>query len=470
MADSVDGSPTKSFFINMLTRDIALNDAILDLLDNCLDGVVRIKGGDNKNADREYYNDFWAKISISQDSFEIKDNCGGIPRDVAEAKAFRMGREAGSDNNLPTVGIYGIGMKRAIFKIGKQAVILSNHKDSRFAVNIPEDWADRKEWNFPIVEGTVNDNENEEKGTTITIKQLTEGVYEQWSPNYIESYIVDLISSIKNSYSLIIEKGFKIYINGKEVSGLPVQLLAAKSGGGMLPYMFKKEYGEVSVKLIIGFYAPPPTDEEIEESNESRRSSSEAGWTVVCNDRVVLYNDKSHLTGWGEAGVPQYHMQFIGIKGIVVFESNNPEKLPMTTTKRGIDLSSPIYADIKNRMREGLKTFTDHTNRWKGKNDEDPFSSEDVESIPYSSLFEETEINKKKGVNFKNTDGGFKFRPNLPKPSKNDKYKTIKFMKSEEDITIVRAFLYDDPTIEIKPSKIGEECFDRTLKEASKSK
>ena len=33
--------PTKRFFVEMLTRDIDLEDAILDLLDNCLDGVSR---------------------------------------------------------------------------------------------------------------------------------------------------------------------------------------------------------------------------------------------------------------------------------------------------------------------------------------------------------------------------------------------------------------------------------------------
>lgn len=41
MGSSANGSPTKEFFVEMLTRDIELNDAILDLLDNCLDGVVR---------------------------------------------------------------------------------------------------------------------------------------------------------------------------------------------------------------------------------------------------------------------------------------------------------------------------------------------------------------------------------------------------------------------------------------------
>lgn len=32
--DKVDASPVKSFFVQMLTRDIELSDAILDLLDS----------------------------------------------------------------------------------------------------------------------------------------------------------------------------------------------------------------------------------------------------------------------------------------------------------------------------------------------------------------------------------------------------------------------------------------------------
>ncbi len=43
MSKIAKGTPTKEFFVGMLTRDIELSDAILDLLDNCLDGVVRQK-------------------------------------------------------------------------------------------------------------------------------------------------------------------------------------------------------------------------------------------------------------------------------------------------------------------------------------------------------------------------------------------------------------------------------------------
>ncbi|MBS0481598.1 MAG: hypothetical protein JSR96_05480 [Proteobacteria bacterium] len=40
--DTARASPTKAFFVRMLTRDIELQDAILDLLDNCLDGILRV--------------------------------------------------------------------------------------------------------------------------------------------------------------------------------------------------------------------------------------------------------------------------------------------------------------------------------------------------------------------------------------------------------------------------------------------
>ena len=78
MATIEKGSPTKEFFVEMLTRDIELNDAILDLLDNCLDGVVRSCPERKKLEDDQYYRSYCAEINISKDSFTIRDNCGGI--------------------------------------------------------------------------------------------------------------------------------------------------------------------------------------------------------------------------------------------------------------------------------------------------------------------------------------------------------------------------------------------------------
>ena len=469
MNNYADANPTKEFFINMLTRDIELSDAILDLLDNCLDGVVRLKKDTDKKADKKYYEGFNAGITITKDSFIIKDNCGGISRTIAEKYAFRMGRgETGEA--LPTVGMYGIGMKRAIFKIGKEAEVISQHADSSFSVKIPENWANEKDWKFPITE--ITKKVSTIKGTEIKITKLTEGVAKQWgNDNLLELFVNDLKLKIQSSYSLIIEKGFNISVNRKKIEPFPVELLISKEKkkNAIKPFIFEKKYGDVNVFLTVGFYAPPPTDDELDETAESKRSSSDAGWTVVCNDRVVVYNNKDHLTGWGEAGVPQYHTQFIGIRGIVIFKSNVPGKLPMTTTKRGIDLSSPIYADIKNKMREGIKFFISYTNQWKGRNEEERIHSKATESVPYSSLFEDSNL-KKRGIKLQTKDGGSIFRPDLPKPQNDKDYEIIRFSRSKDDINVIRNHICEDQSIEVKPSKVGEYCFDFVLKKVSGGK
>src|SRR5947208_16112144 len=92
--EPVNASPVKSFFVHMLTRDIRLEDAILDLLDNSVDGILRSKASRASSAKKTPYAGFWADIEFKRDSFTISDNCGGIPWSLHDY-AFRMGRMAG---------------------------------------------------------------------------------------------------------------------------------------------------------------------------------------------------------------------------------------------------------------------------------------------------------------------------------------------------------------------------------------
>lgn len=466
--NAANGQPTKEFFVEMLTRDIEINDAILDLLDNCLDGVVRLSSSKNKLEDPHFYKGFSAEINVSQNSFSIKDNCGGIPRDVAENYAFRMGRVPTTQTDSPTIGIYGIGMKRAIFKIGKAAIVHTQVNHQKYSVQIPNNWVSSQDWSFPIVD---NDEANTlvGDGTEIVISPLTNSISELWKgESNRNAFVENLRKSIQESYSLIIQKGFEIKINGENIEAQPVELLVQKGSekSGIRPFVFLNQYGNVSVKLAIGFYSPMVSDNDIDEMNETKRSSYDAGITVVCNDRVVLYNDKSYLTGWGTGGVPNYHTQFIGIKGIVIFESNNPKDLPMTTTKRGIDHSSEIYIAVKDKMCEGLKMFTNYTNQWKGRNTQEREFSNKAEKTIYTNLFDQ-ESQKDYGVNPRHETRGDTFRPSLPKPQNDRPYRIIRFVKNIDDIKKVTGFLYDDPYEEVAPSSVGEKCFDTILDKAN---
>src|SRR5207244_2519970 len=95
--DKADASPTKQFFVSMLTRDITLADAILDLVDNCLDGAMRLADGKYVN-----YAKHFVRIALTNDYFLIEDNCGGIPRAVAKNYAFKMGREPDDERDSET--------------------------------------------------------------------------------------------------------------------------------------------------------------------------------------------------------------------------------------------------------------------------------------------------------------------------------------------------------------------------------
>src|ERR1700730_15538084 len=162
-------APTKRFFVEMFTRDVELDEAILDLLDNSVDGVLRLRG---YQSDAESpYSGCHAHLKLSDKEFTISDNGGGIPEDIVET-AFRLGRPFGmkEERNLPMVGVYGIGMKRAIFKLGRECTVVSRTKESGFSVTFPQSWFTAEDkWEVPI-ERLPGDAKN--PGTTITVKHL----------------------------------------------------------------------------------------------------------------------------------------------------------------------------------------------------------------------------------------------------------------------------------------------------------
>jgi hypothetical protein len=465
--DRVSAFPTKRFFVEMLTRDISLEDAVLDLLDNCIDGVVRTKGASAVNREKQPYAGFHAHLSFDQDHFLISDNCGGISRELAEKSAFMLGRpkrgpkQKDVDADLPTVGVYGIGMKRAIFKMGRYSEVKSTTAHDSFRVTIPEKWfGDESDWELPISDV----GKPGKGGTDIRIEKLDKAVSRRFAKT---GDFQELFSKmVGQHYSLIIQKGFEVKVNKEKVTPSPLVFrtvqLDKNYKAGIAPYMFKGTVEGVEVSLKVGFYRPSVDEDELEHEGEAQSSYDEAGWTVTCNDRVVLYRDKTRLTGWGEANVPSYHNQFIAISGIVHFRSNDPLKLPVTTTKRGIDAGSDIYLQVKDRMRDGLKKFTAFTYRLKKDKNEKTKLFNDAKSVNEDVLNAmSTHIKWRADPKIKHSQV---FVPNLPTIEKNDSLRTVRFSKAAEDISKLGVFLFENSNAE--PGDVGERCFDRTLAEA----
>jgi DNA topoisomerase VI subunit B len=160
-----EANPTKAFFVRMITRDISLADCILDLIDNSVDAAWQLRGSKpNVYSNTTSLSAFHIEISASALKFNIRDNCGGITLDNAAKYAFTFGRDDEMEHEAYSIGVYGIGMKRAIFKLGSIIQIRSTYsvesrgkaksESFRVPINVTK-WLAAKAWDFDLELTTV---------------------------------------------------------------------------------------------------------------------------------------------------------------------------------------------------------------------------------------------------------------------------------------------------------------------------
>jgi hypothetical protein len=466
-SDTATAVPTKQFFVSMLTRDIKLEDAILDLIDNCLDGALRLGNGGKPD-----YSKYLVKITLAQDHFSIEDNCGGIPREVAKNYAFKMGREPNDnrDSDTETIGMYGVGMKRAIFKMGRNAIVKTRHGNDTYEVPITAAWLDATNWNpLPINEPTEAKEKLEEPGTAIYVGDLNEGVARHFAN---PAFVNEVTTAISQHFTMFLQWGFKVEINGEYVKPVHVEVLVSPREDGPAPYVFRKTHGDVTVSITVGLNTSRRSegDESDDDADfTGQRASATAGWTVLCNDRAVIVGDKSRLTGWGDLPlVPLYHPQFAVITGIIEFRAKDAKKLPVTTTKRALDASSELWLESLVKMKEGMRVWISYTNDWKNHPRSDQQSYwQDAQPLSLSKAIEAVALRKTTKKSSASDDAGeyfevVEFNPKknnvLPKPDeKKPSSRRIVFSRPVEEVRAVSKMLFDDP--DVKAGTVGDECF-----------
>ena len=387
--NTIIAEPTKSLFIDMLTRDIALIPSIVDLVDNSTDGAKSIRGD-------ERYDGLSVRVKVSSDEFHVKDNCGGIPIEVARNYAFRFGRSEEMRPVKHSVGEFGVGMKRAIFKIGRKFKVESATADSRFVVeeNVDE-WAKKPGWTFEFSEMEENLEIDEgDQGTGITVTCLREDVAESFKQDIFKN---ELRSELRTRLQYPLSKGLTVTLNGTPVTFEPAKLLAHER---LAPAYLSLSYPEsgpdpVTVKLYCGLH--------------KGEKPASAGWYVYCNGRMILEADKTEVTGWGykddTASIPGFHNQFTMFRGYAYFDSDSTGKLPWNTTKTGLNTDSVIYRAAKLEMIRLMRPVVDFLNKLKEEKEERAKSQEgnEDESGPLQLLIDSAILSDVDSVDTRDT-------------------------------------------------------------------
>jgi hypothetical protein len=358
MTKTFSAEPTKEFFINMLVRDINLQDAIGDLVDNCIDGANRLKSGGS-------FEGLYINITLNADNFVIEDNCGGIDIEIAKKYAFRFGRPDDVEDIKYSIGQFGIGMKRALFKLGNQFSIDTKTIKNSFKMSVDVNkWRSEKDkWVFEYDhDHDYSDNQidTSKTGTKITVTELNEDVKTAFVDDL---FLQNLQNDLELNQLYNLNKGLKITFNGN--------LIKAKNLKVNVSPDFKLGHWEskingVSVKLLVGV---------------GSQQQELGGWYIFCNNRLIVGPDTSELTGWtgkGKGGVASYHHQYYRFRGYAFFEAEDSEKLPWNTTKTGMNPDSPIFKAVRLEMIEMMKSVVNSFLNPLKKENESDFEGERV--------------------------------------------------------------------------------------------
>jgi len=354
-----DASPEKRLFVFLLTRDISLADAFLDLIDNSINSAI-VTRNIKLDTPQDYVELLQLtrhrklphiKISLSPDLIEVRDDAGGISFDNALRDVFRFGRgeEEEFAPTLDRLSVYGIGLKRATFKMGNRIDITSNHPDTGFVTHLnvskwQKDTAAK--WSIPISRHKVA---NDAFGTTVKISELRADVRQRIED---PAFSGELIERIQKTYIYFLNTIVTISVT-EESASRDIESVDLGVGENFSNDSFE-EYG-VACRITAGIAR-----------TSGHFAGATAGWYVFCNGRAVTYADKTELTGWDGVLLPLFQPKHRPFLGLVFFVSRNPELLPWTTTKTHINQESLIWQSAKRRMSvvgRNVTSFLDKRHR-----------------------------------------------------------------------------------------------------------
>lgn len=439
----VQAYPTKDLFISILVRDISVRDAIGDLLDNSVDGALRLRPtGD--------YDGLWVNIELDakNDRFVIEDNCGGISVAVARNYAFRFGRPAESENTEYSVGVFGIGMKRALFRLGKKFVITSAAKDSSFEIEVDVDkWESDSDpnWHFEFRECKENLTEEiseASRGTKIVVTDLLPDVTSTFE---LGLEIADLIAELQREHLCNLDQGLSITVNEQPLKAPDLKLLMSDMGDFKTAYWEGSE-NSVQVRIYAGIA-------------EQEKYGPSGGWYIFCNRRLVLGPDTTRVTGWGidsPVRIPEYHPQYYRFRGYVFLDAKDPRKLPWNTTKTSVDLDSTIYRRVFQRMIILMRSVTDFLNQL--HREVQDYNKEKIDETPSQDILKQAQIvplsvvmeNAATCLSFEKFAAPEPAKPARPIPEQ----VTIRYMVAKSIYDPVRRYFDAD-----KPGDVGRETF-----------
>lgn len=339
----VDGTPNKRLFWSIIT-DYRLDTSICELVDNAID--IWLRG--QKKAKLEIKID----LDVMNRSITISDNAGGVQE--TEIEMLVSPGATANDPNANTIGMFGVGSKRAVVALAEIVRIRTRHgTEKSLQIDIDNSWLESPEWRMPIYR--IQDIE-----PNTTVVELSSLRFE-----LTDESLDNLRHHLSETYSQFLKDGnFEIVANSELLEPIEFDVWAYPPNFEPRYYMFEVLNGE-GEKIGVEIYGGLIRDRDPNRENY--------GVYFYCNNRLIAREVKDREVGYikGVAGVP--HPDASLARVIVKF--NGAAKLmPWNSTKSAINYSNVAFREIHHVLMPIISDFSSLSRRLKGDWDSKVFA------------------------------------------------------------------------------------------------
>lgn len=352
MADSINVATgfDEKLLMELFTTDISAEECIYDLIDNSIDAArEEIQAGkyqpDNFGLPSSY-DGYELNLTITNETISISDNCKGVSKEEFQKSAFVIGHRKTSDYGI---GFYGIGLKRALLKLGNSYKVTSDDGSDKilFAADRAS-LSSRKEKTTADVLQTDGNHSFE-----IEITELSSEVKDVFSN---KRWVEEIQKKIARRYAIFIGKGLKIKVGKTSIKGVVPSL---RQRGPVAPVNDQIESVQgVDIRISTGMHSKYRMSYEAGYSLAKNKTlTAEFGWYVVCNDRIMIVGNKTQDIGL----TSNWHSEYGGFVGLVYFVAKDGSDLPWNTKKTEVVTEHAAYMAVKDLLQE-------YTDDWKTRN------------------------------------------------------------------------------------------------------
>lgn len=274
--DKLNAIPSKRIFHSIIA-DYDLNRSICELVDNGLDVWVRGKKAKAISIS--------IKLEKTQQTITVEDNAGSLPK--SDLRYIVGPGETGTNPTDETIGIFGVGTKRAVVALAQDVKITTRFpKEKTFQIDFDDSWLDDDNWELPVYEV----DPILEGKTIVELQKLR-------SPITHEG-IVHLKEHLRATYAkFLTNDAVTLQLNGEKLSPLFFENWAYPPGYSPQKYvgtLKTEDNRDVRVEAIAGL------------TRESSPAAGEYGVYFYCNDRLIARGLKTFEVGFtkGLAGLP----------------------------------------------------------------------------------------------------------------------------------------------------------------------